>query len=98
MSGDQMSLYTLNTSATDAGMVVQTSLGHDYRIVCHKAVRIRLEARDCFTALHQSPTGDVQESWASTHAAASMHADIRLPIVLFSGRYQTNDEIEAADH
>ena len=98
MSDDQMSLYTLNTSATDAGMVVQTSLGHDYRIVCHKAVTIRLEARDCFTALHQSPTGDVQESWADSRAAASVHADIRLPIMLFSGRYQINDEIEAADY
>lgn len=85
-SGDQLSLYTLNASATDAGMELQTSLGHNYRITCERTV-LGLDARDCFTALHQSPTSDVQESWSTYKASPSVHADVRLPIVLFSGRY-----------
>ena len=93
MSDDQLSLYTFNTSATDAGMVLQTSLGHAYQIFCEKA-SIGLEARDCFTALRQGPTGDVQESWASPVSPPSIHADVRLPIRLVSGRHQIKDEIE----
>ena len=97
VSDDQLSLNTFNASAMDAGMVLQTSLGHDYRIVCENAWT-GLEARDCFTALRQGPTGDVQESWASPVSPPSIHADVRLPIVLFSGRHETKDGVEVAGY
>ena len=86
VSGDQLSLYTLNDSTTDAGIVLQTSLGHNYLVTCQRTA-VGLQARDCFTALRQSPTSDVQEIWATRQAPPSMHADVRLPVVLFSGRY-----------
>ena len=97
VSADQLSLYTFNTSATDAEMVRQTSLGHNYQIVCQRALR-GLDAQDCFTALRQSPTGEAQESWATTRSPPSIHADVRVPIRLFSGEYQTNDEIEVINY
>ena len=97
VSDDQLSLYTFNASATAAGMVLQTSLGHDYRVVCEKTW-MGLEARDCFTALRQAPTGDVQESWATASSPPSIHADVRLPIVVFSGRHETKDDIEVAGY
>ena len=43
--------------------MLHTSLGHDYQVVCDKTWKA-LDARDCFSALRQSPTGHVQESWA----------------------------------
>ena len=72
VSDDQLSLYTFNASATDAGMVLQTCLGHDYGVVCEKAW-MGLDARACFTALRQAPTGDVQESWAAPSSSPSIH-------------------------
>ena len=86
MSDDQLSLYTLNTSATNAGMVLQNPLGHNYQVICEKTQR-GLDARDCVNALRQSPTGDMQESWAAVDVPPSVHADVRTPIALFSGRH-----------
>ena len=96
VSDDQLSLYTFNTSTTDAGMVRQTSLGHNLQIVCQQA-RLGLDARDCFTALHHSPTGEVQETWGTINSPPTIHMDVRLPVILFSGEYQTNDEIEVTN-
>ena len=97
VSDDQLSLYSFNTSATDAEPVLQTSLGHNYQVVCDKT-SIGLDAQDCVTALRLSPTGDVQESWASPRSPPSIHADVRLPIRIVSGRYQNNEKIEVIDH
>ena len=85
VSVDQLSLHTLNTSAADAEIVLHTSLlGHNYQVVCQRAWR-GLEARSCFTALRQSPMGEVQETWGTPHTNPSIHTDVKVPILVFSG-------------
>ena len=83
-SVDQLSLHALNTSTTDAEIVLHTTLGHNYQVVCQRAWR-GLEARSCFTALRQSPTGEVQETWGTPNTPPSIHTDVKIPLIVFSG-------------
>ena len=92
------SLNMVNISAMDVGTVPETLLGHNYGVVCRAATwGTGLEARDCFSALSQSPRGEIQESWGLSDPSSS-RVDVKLPVVLFSGRHSTNDNILAAEY
>lgn len=79
------SLDLFNASASDAATLqVETSTGHYVDIKCDaRSYGAGLNARSCFSALQQSPTGDVQEKWAFTR---SSQPDVFLPVKLFSGK------------
>lgn len=73
------SLDMFNTSATDVHLV-----GMPLTIKCEGHYGTGLEAQSCFSALDQSPTGTVQESWSFDPA---LHPDVLLPVALWSGKH-----------
>ena len=53
-------------------------------IRCEWQYGSRLEAQSCLSALVQSPTDTVQESWSFDPA---LHPDVLLPVALWSGKH-----------
>ena len=68
-----------------ANVAVKTPSGNNLQITCNSVYGAGLNARSCFDALAQSPTGNVQESWGNN--IPGRHVDVTLPIVLLSGKY-----------
>ena len=68
-----------------ANVTVKIPSGNNIQVTCIAAYGTGLNARSCFDALAQSPTGNVQESWGNN--IPGRHVDVTLPIILFSGKY-----------
>ena len=78
------SLNSFNTSAINASVQVEISPGNYVGIKCDaREYGGGLNAPSCFSALQQSPTGEVQESWAYPRFT---QPDVTLPVKLFSGK------------
>lgn len=64
---------------------VTTPSGNNLMITCDSRYGTGVNARSCFDALAQGPTGNVQESWGQN--IAGRHVDVTLPIALMSSKY-----------
>lgn len=80
------SLGLFNDSAIDAATIrVQTSSGNALRVKCNaQRYGAGLSTQSCFSALRQSPTGNVEETWS--YSSAGLRPDVELPVELFSGK------------
>ena len=90
MLANPSSLDLLSVSGMDpATAQVETPSGNSLTIKCDsKKFGTGLNARSCFDALDQSPTGDIQESWGFPETLGpDQHVDVTLPTVSIGSKY-----------